>query len=141
MCLHFTVCIRKRVPRRRADNLSTHRRDAEHLPRQLLGNALDFQKRQGREDVGRRQPRLGDDVVDVHGFARKDGDNLHLHLVETLLKRDPSLRVLLTSGYADQKLQWSVIRAKGYRFLPKPYPLTDLLQTVQDILSPASAAE
>jgi PAS domain S-box-containing protein len=68
-------------------------------------------------------------------------DGSGVHLVETLLKRDPSLRVLLTSGYADQKLQWSVIRAKGYRFLPKPYPLTDLLQTVQDILSPASAAE
>ena len=57
-----------------------------------------------------------------------------LQLVDQLLFRKPELKVLLTSGYTDQKSQWPVIREKGYRFIQKPYGLTDLLRTVREVI-------
>ena len=57
-----------------------------------------------------------------------------LQLVEQLLSRTPELKVLLTSGYTDQKSQWPVIREKGYRFIQKPYGLTDLLRAVREVI-------
>lgn len=57
-----------------------------------------------------------------------------LQLVEQLLCRKPELKVLLTSGYTDQKSQWPVICEKGYRFIQKPYGLTDLLRTVREVI-------
>jgi len=79
-------------------------------------------------------------------FKRENG-NFHLifsdvvlpeksgiQLVEQLLSRTPELKVLLTSGYTDQKSQWSVIREKGYRFIQKPYALTDLLRVVREVI-------
>jgi CheY-like chemotaxis protein/two-component sensor histidine kinase len=66
-------------------------------------------------------------------------DTSGVQLVGRLLQRDPSLRILLTSGYADQKSQWATIRDKGYRFLPKPYPLADLLRMVKETLESAPA--
>ncbi len=57
-----------------------------------------------------------------------------LQLVEELHSRKPELKVLLTSGYTDQKSQWPIIREKGYRFIQKPYGLTDLLQAVRKVL-------
>jgi PAS domain S-box-containing protein len=57
-----------------------------------------------------------------------------LQLVEQLLCRKPELKVLLTSGYTDQKSQWPIIREKGYRFIQKPYSLTDLLRVVREVI-------
>ena len=57
-----------------------------------------------------------------------------LQLVEQLLSRKPELKVLLTSGYTDQKSQWPVICEKGYRFIQKPYGLTDLLRVVREVI-------
>ena len=57
-----------------------------------------------------------------------------LQLVEQLLCRKPELKVLLTSGYTDQKSQWPVIYEKGYRFIQKPYGLTDLLRVVREVI-------
>jgi signal transduction histidine kinase len=57
-----------------------------------------------------------------------------LQLVEQLLCRKPELKVLLTSGYTDQKSQWPVICEKGYRFIQKPYGLTDLLRVVREVI-------
>ena len=57
-----------------------------------------------------------------------------LQLVEQLLCRKPELKVLLTSGYTDLKSQWPIIREKGYRFIQKPYDLTDLLRTVREVI-------
>jgi two-component system, cell cycle sensor histidine kinase and response regulator CckA len=57
-----------------------------------------------------------------------------LQLVEQLLLRKPELKVLLTSGYTDQKSQWPVICEKGYRFIQKPYGLTDLLRVVREVI-------
>jgi len=61
-------------------------------------------------------------------------DKSGLQLAEELLSRKPGLKVLLTSGYTDQKSQWSVIKEKGYCFIQKPYNLSDLLRVVREVL-------
>jgi len=61
-------------------------------------------------------------------------DKTGIELVDELLARNPDLRVLLSSGYTDQRSQWPVIQKRGYRFLQKPYMLPDLLQAVKEVL-------
>lgn len=61
-------------------------------------------------------------------------DKSGIQLVEELLKKNPALKVLLSSGYTDQKSQWPVIQEKGYPFLQKPYSLTELIRTVHSVL-------
>jgi PAS domain S-box-containing protein len=60
------------------------------------------------------------------------GDN-GLTLVSELRERNPMLNVLLMSGHMDQKAQWSVIHEKGYKFVSKPYTITELLDAVDTI--------
>ncbi|MEW5802534.1 MAG: PAS domain S-box protein [bacterium] len=62
-------------------------------------------------------------------------DQSGLELIEQLLERQPSLRVLLVSGYPDQKSQWSIIQEQGFRFLEKPFTLPDLLRAVKDAVT------
>lgn len=59
-----------------------------------------------------------------------------LDLVDQLLrlKQPQPLRVLLCSGYADDKSHWSVISKRSFRFLKKPYQLADLLQEIKKAL-------
>jgi CheY-like chemotaxis protein len=64
-------------------------------------------------------------------------DRTGLELVDRLLSRKPELRVLLSSGYTDQKSQWPIIRERGFRFLQKPYALPDLLRTIRDAVEPS----
>ncbi len=61
-------------------------------------------------------------------------DKSGLHLVDQLLSYKPDLRVLLSSGYSDQKSQWRLIQEREFRFLQKPYALADLLQAVKDVM-------
>ena len=58
-------------------------------------------------------------------------DKNGVDLVETLRSRNPGLRVLLSSGYTDDKSQWVKIRARGYHFIQKPYTLISLLRVVK----------
>lgn len=64
-------------------------------------------------------------------------DESGLQLVDQLLFRKPELRVLLSSGYADQKSQWPVICERGFRFLQKPYALPDLLRAIREAVEQA----
>jgi CheY-like chemotaxis protein len=57
-----------------------------------------------------------------------------VQLVEELVSLKPELHVLLSSGYTDERSQWSVIRERGFRFLQKPYTLPDLLGTVREAI-------
>jgi FixJ family two-component response regulator len=57
-----------------------------------------------------------------------------LELVDQLLTLKGELRILLSSGYADHKSQWPVIRERGFRFLEKPYGLTDLLRASREAI-------
>lgn len=57
-----------------------------------------------------------------------------LELLDRVLPQHPSLPVLLTSGYTDEKSQWPLIQARGWPFLYKPYSLADLLAHVKEAL-------
>jgi len=61
----------------------------------------------------------------------------------TLLQADreksaglPEIKVIFTSGYLDDKSQWEKIQEKGYKFLQKPFELSELLSAVKEVLSP-----
>jgi two-component system cell cycle sensor histidine kinase/response regulator CckA len=79
-------------------------------------------------------------------FNREQG-NLHLifsdvvlpnmngiKLIEKLLILNPEIKVLMSSGYTDQKSQWKIIREKGYPFLQKPYTFETLLRNIHELL-------
>lgn len=61
-------------------------------------------------------------------------DNTGVALTEELLSLRPGLKVVISSGYVDEKSQWPVIQKKGFPFLPKPYTSAELLRTVRKIL-------
>jgi DNA-binding NtrC family response regulator len=63
-------------------------------------------------------------------------DGTGVHLADQLVSRNPSLRVLLSSGYTEQRSQWDIISRKGYGFLQKPYELAALLDALRKALSP-----
>jgi signal transduction histidine kinase len=58
-----------------------------------------------------------------------------IKLTDKFLSINPNLRILLTSGYTDQKSQWKKIKKNGYPFLQKPYTLNVLLKAVGDCIS------
>jgi len=61
-------------------------------------------------------------------------DGNGLELAERLSSRSGGVPMLLTSGYADRSLRWSMIQRKGIEFLCKPYEFADLLRAVKRVL-------
>jgi len=62
-------------------------------------------------------------------------DQSGLQLIERLLSYKSELRVLLTSGYTDDKSQWPIICERKFRFLQKPYALAELLQAIKEAIT------
>lgn len=62
-------------------------------------------------------------------------DRNGIELVQKLLIKKPGLRVLFTSGYMDVESQWSVIREKGFKFLQKPYEISEILRMIRVCLN------
>jgi two-component system cell cycle sensor histidine kinase/response regulator CckA len=54
-------------------------------------------------------------------------------LVQELLKRW-KFKVIITSGYTDEKANWDFIKENNFRFLHKPYAVRALLQAVREVL-------
>ncbi len=61
-------------------------------------------------------------------------DGTGLRLVDKLLDYKPGLKVLLSSGYPDERLQWKAITGKNFIFLQKPYTSIELLKAVKEAL-------
>jgi PAS domain S-box-containing protein len=60
-------------------------------------------------------------------------DTTGILLVEELLRRW-KFKVMITSGYTDEKANWDFIKEKNFRFLHKPYTVRDLLLAVREVL-------
>jgi signal transduction histidine kinase len=58
-----------------------------------------------------------------------------IELVDEIKNKYPAIRVLLSSGYLNDKSHWPLVKKRGYPFLRKPYSLTKLLITVYNVLS------
>ena len=61
-------------------------------------------------------------------------------LAEELLARQPSLRVLFMSGYAENVLATSVGLVSGTAFLSKPFKPKALISKVREVLQPSAGA-
>lgn len=67
-------------------------------------------------------------------------DKNGLDLVDEFGSEKPGIRVLMTSGYMDEKSLSRIIRDNNYRFLPKPYTMKDLLAAVRVLLDGSGRA-
>jgi CheY-like chemotaxis protein len=62
-----------------------------------------------------------------------------LDLAKRLRDRQPRLKVIFTTGKVDLHLDDATLERMNARFLQKPYQHTDLVQLVDDALTPAAA--
>jgi CheY-like chemotaxis protein len=63
-----------------------------------------------------------------------------LQLAETLRARAPSLRVIITSGYSQERDKLESLAREGMRFVPKPYDLPALAALARRMLDGVEAA-
>jgi PAS domain S-box-containing protein len=66
-------------------------------------------------------------------------DGNGLQLLDTFLTSNPKLRALLSSGYTDKNSLLEMARHRRISFLPKPYSLPVLFQTVAEVMEDQSA--
>jgi signal transduction histidine kinase/CheY-like chemotaxis protein len=57
-----------------------------------------------------------------------------VQLAEQIQERSPEQRVLFITGYTADTARWSRWKDRGYRLLPKPFSMFDLLMTLRDVL-------
>jgi signal transduction histidine kinase/CheY-like chemotaxis protein len=57
-------------------------------------------------------------------------DGNGVKLAEELSALNPKIRIIISSGYMDEQAQMEAIDDKGYQFIPKPYNLTRLINTI-----------
>ncbi len=62
-------------------------------------------------------------------------DRNGVDLAAELTAGDPGIRVLLTSGYSDERSRWPEIQARGLKLIQKPYTIPALLGTVHRALA------
>lgn len=55
-----------------------------------------------------------------------------LELVDELTKQAPTIKVVVCSGYPDQKSQWASIKQQNIPFVAKPYTIKDILRAVKE---------
>ncbi len=68
----------------------------------------------------------------ISDVVMPDGNGVEL--AEKLNIISPRLKILLTSGYTDEKSRWKDIISKGYKFIYKPYPLGELLKVIHELI-------
>ncbi len=109
-----------------------------------------------RELAAERIRRLGYHVVDAatvtEGLARfKEAesfirvlfsdvvlaDGTGVALAEAIVARNPSVKVILSSGYADERSRIQEAQAHGWLFIVKPYTTADLAGILRSVLPPA----
>ncbi|MFH1227038.1 MAG: PAS domain S-box protein [Planctomycetota bacterium] len=79
-----------------------------------------FENEQGRFDL------VFSDVV----LPGKNG----IVMVQELISKKPDLKVLMTSGYTDDKSQWPVIADKNWPFIQKPYTASHFIGMITKII-------
>jgi len=57
-------------------------------------------------------------------------------LVSRLIKINPAVKILFTSGYTDDKSQFETIQNRGFPFIQKPYTTQKLGELLNNLLFP-----
>ncbi|MBI5778920.1 MAG: response regulator [Planctomycetes bacterium] len=68
-------------------------------------------------------------LIDI-GLPDKNG----IELAGELLTGQSKTRVILSSGYVDDKSRWQIINAKGYKLLHKPFGIDALVKTINEVM-------
>jgi two-component system cell cycle sensor histidine kinase/response regulator CckA len=68
-------------------------------------------------------------------------DKNGIELTNEIYIRQPDIKIILTSGYVDQRAHWPEVIAKGIPFLQKPYSMGDLLELVRSLLEERSESK
>jgi len=87
-------------------------------------------------------------VAEAHqldGMAKKGFDLLFsdvilpdgngIDLAQNLLQKNPDTRILLSSGYTEEKARIDIIEKHRFSFLQKPYPLDKMLKKIREALN------
>lgn len=85
--------------------------------------------REAREKFSQQQ---GDFDMIFSDAVLPDGNGVDL--ISELKRSNPRLRVLLSSGYTDKHHLMEMARQQAISFLPKPYSLPHLFQTVAEVM-------
>ena len=56
-------------------------------------------------------------------------------LLRELRKRHPDLKVIFVSGYAEEAFRKNLPEGETFNFLPKPFSLKQLVETVKEIIA------
>jgi PAS domain S-box-containing protein len=67
-------------------------------------------------------------------------DRTGVDVAEYVTQRSPRTKVLLFSGYSDERARWDVIKQKGYYFLQKPFATAELLQELEKMIKNGNKA-
>ncbi|MDA3894703.1 MAG: response regulator, partial [Desulfobacteraceae bacterium] len=62
-------------------------------------------------------------------------DGNGIDFAEKIFSKDSTIKILLSSGYTEEKSRPDAIAQKQFHFLQKPYPLNTMLEMVHRILS------
>ncbi len=57
-------------------------------------------------------------------------DRSGIEMVKDILDEKSQIGVILTSGYAGDKTNWALIQERGYRFIKKPFAISELLHGI-----------
>ena len=56
-------------------------------------------------------------------------------LLKEMRKRNPDLRIIFVSGYAEDAFEKSLPQGQQFNFLPKPFTLSQLVAAVKETVS------
>ena len=62
-------------------------------------------------------------------------DGNGIDFAEKIINKNPAIKILLSSGYTEEKSRPDAIAQKQFHFLQKPYPLNTMLEIVHQILN------
>lgn len=84
------------------------------------------------------------DAEEALEIFRQENDNFNLLMADVVLPgknglelamelqtSKPDIRIVLASGYAEDKSHWPEIRKQGYRFIRKPFTAEELLKNIK----------
>ncbi|PKL35984.1 MAG: hypothetical protein CVV44_17325 [Spirochaetae bacterium HGW-Spirochaetae-1] len=75
------------------------------------------------------------DNIDIILSDIKLPDRTGIDLIQQLQYEKENFRFLLTSGYMEKESLWNIIVENDYPFLPKPYTLYELLQSLKAVIA------
>ncbi len=62
-------------------------------------------------------------------------DKCGIEIVDKLISYNKKLKILVTSGYLDNKSKWTSIKERNLHFIQKPYTLNDLLHAIRESIN------